>query len=305
MEDIMKKALVTGHKGFVGRHFVRKLEAEGWDITGVDIVSENPIDARDFFRKDNTHYDLVVHLAAVVGGRATIEGAPLSVAVDLAIDSEAFQWALRTKPKHFVYYSSSAAYPISLQTEHAKFGGIKLPFNDYRLKESDIDLENIDNPDLTYGWSKLTGEMLASHAEKAGVRVHVFRPFSGYGSDQALDYPFPSFIARAKRKDNPFEIWGDGTQTRDWIHIDDIVDATMAAVVEDVEGPINLCSGRPTSFNELAEIVSKEAGYKPWLDHKLSAPKGVHYRVGDPTKLNEFYIPKIPLEEGVRRALSE
>ena len=188
-------------------------------------------------------------------------------------------------------------YPISLQTEHAKFGGIKLPFNDYRLKESDIDLENIDNPDLTYGWSKLTGEMLASHAEKAGVRVHVFRPFSGYGSDQALDYPFPSFIARAKRKDNPFEIWGDGTQTRDWIHIDDIVDATMAAVVEDVEGP--------TSFNELAEIVSKESGYKPWLDHKLSAPKGVHYRVGDPTKLNEFYIPKIPLEEGVRRALSE
>lgn len=299
----MKKALITGHKGFVGRHFVRKLEAEGWDITGVDIVAENPIDARDFFRTDNTHYDLVVHLAAVVGGRATIEGAPLSVAVDLAIDSEAFQWALRTKPKHFVYYSSSAAYPIWLQEE--KDNSIFSRMNTYKLKESDIDLNDIANPDLTYGWSKLTGEMLASHAEKAGVTVHVFRPFSGYGSDQALDYPFPSFIARAKRKDNPFEIWGDGTQVRDWIHIDDIVDATMAAVTEDVEGPINLCSGRPTSFNELAEIVSREAGYSPWLDHNLTAPKGVHYRVGDPTKLNKFYIPKISLEEGIRRALSE
>lgn len=298
-----KKALITGNKGFVGRHFVRKLEAEGWDITGVDIVAENPVDARDFFRKDNTHYDLVVHLAAVVGGRATIEGAPLSVAVDLAIDSEAFQWALRTKPKHFVYYSSSAAYPTWMQEE--KDNSIWSKPNKYKLKEEDIDLNDIQNPDFTYGWSKLTGEMLASYAEKEGLRVHVFRPFSGYGSDQALDYPFPSFIARAKRKDNPFEIWGDGNQVRDWIHIDDIVDATMAAVVEDVEGPINLCSGRPTSFNELAELVSKEAGYSPYLDHKLGAPKGVHYRVGDPTRMNKFYIPKISLEEGLRRALND
>jgi nucleoside-diphosphate-sugar epimerase len=302
----MKKALITGHKGFVGRHFVRKLEAQGWDITGVDIADKYPEDARDFFRKDNTHYDLVVHLAAVVGGRATIEGAPLSVAVDLAIDSEAFQWALRTKPKHFVYYSSSAAYPTYLQEEEIEG---RIPFlmipNTTKLCENDIDLENIANPDLTYGWSKLTGEMLASHAEKAGLRVHVFRPFSGYGSDQALDYPFPSFIARAKRKDNPFEIWGDGTQTRDWIHIDDIVDGTMAAIVEDIPGPINLCTGQPTSFNELACLMGKAAGYNPWFDHKLDAPRGVHYRVGDPAKLNEFYIPKISLEEGIRRALNE
>jgi nucleoside-diphosphate-sugar epimerase len=298
-----KKALITGDKGFVGRNFKRKLEAQGWDITGIDIVGYNPVDARDFFRKDDTHYDLVIHLAAVVGGRATIEGAPLSVAVDLAIDSEAFQWALRTKPKHFVYYSSSAAYPISLQTEYLKKH--TAPRNKYRLKEQDIDLSSIANPDLTYGWSKLTGEMLASHAEKAGVRVHVFRPFSGYGSDQALDYPFPSFIQRAKRKNNPFEIWGDGQQTRDWIHIDDIVDATIAAVTEDVEGPINLCTGIPTSFNQLAVAITNQVGYKPQLDHKLEAPKGVHYRVGDPTKLNKFYVPKISLEEGIRRALKD
>lgn len=300
------KALITGHKGFVGRHFVRKLEAQGWDITGVDIVSENPVDARDFFRKDDTHYDLVVHLAAVVGGRATIEGAPLSVAVDLAIDSEAFQWALRTKPKHFVYYSSSAAYPINLQQEnYLEYFGLGQRKNDYKLKESDIDLENIQNPDLTYGWSKLTGEMLVDYAEKEGLRVHVFRPFSGYGSDQALDYPFPSFIQRIKRKDNPFEIWGNGMQTRDWIHIDDIVDATMAAVAEDIIGPINLCTGRPTSFNGLASLMLQEAKQSAMFDHKLNAPRGVHYRVGDPTRLNEFYIPKISLEEGIRLALNE
>lgn len=304
-----KKVLITGHKGFVGRHFVRKLEAQGWDITGVDIVSENPVDARDFFRKDDTHYDLVVHLAAVVGGRATIEGAPLSVAVDLAIDSEAFQWALRTKPKHFVYYSSSAAYPIELQHQFNHIGGtfikpVKVERNSYRMKESDIDLNKIQNPDLTYGWSKLTGEMLAEYAQKEGVRVHVFRPFSGYGSDQALDYPFPSFVQRAKRQYKDFKIWGNGEQVRDWIHIDDVVDATMAAVTEDVEGPINLCSGRPTKFTELAEAMMKEAGYQGRVCPDSNMPTGVMYRVGDPTKLNKFYIPKISLEEGIRRALN-
>lgn len=293
------KILITGSEGFVGRHFMKKLD--GHDITEVDIVHKNPIDARDFFRKDDTKYDLVIHLAAVVGGRATIEGAPLSVAVDLAIDSEAFHWALRTRPSHFVYYSSSAAYPIWLQEE--RDNTIYSRPNTYKLKESDIDLSDIANPDLTYGWSKLTGEMLASHTQKEGLKVHVFRPFSGYGSDQALDYPFPSFIQRIKRKADPFEIWGNGMQTRDWIHIDDIVDATLAAVDQDIEGPINLCTGRPMSFNGLACLMLQEAKQSAMFDHKLNAPKGVHYRVGDPTKMNTFYTPKVSLEEGIRRAL--
>lgn len=295
------KILLTGSEGFVGRHFMKKLD--GHDITEIDIVHKNPVDARDFFRNDNTHYDLVIHLAAVVGGRATIEGAPLSVAVDLAIDSEAFQWAIRTKPKHFVYYSSSAAYPIELQRQFNHIGEVDVELNNYKMKESDIDLNKIKNPDLTYGWSKLTGEMLAHYAKEEDVNVHIFRPFSGYGSDQALDYPFPSFVQRAKRQHKDFRIWGTGKQVRDWIHIDDIVDATMTAVTEDIEGAINLCSGRPTEFLELAEIMMKEAGYKGRLCPDITAPTGVMYRVGDPTKLNTFYTPKISLEEGIRRAL--
>jgi nucleoside-diphosphate-sugar epimerase len=295
------KILITGGEGFVGRHFVKKFD--GHDVTIIDVVHKNPCDARDFFRKDNTHYNLVIHLAAVVGGRATIEGSPLSVAVDLSIDSEAFQWAIRTRPDHFVYYSSSAAYPVWLQQEFNN-GGLGYTYNDRRLVESDIDSDDLGTPDLTYGWSKLTGEVLAQYAQKEGVKIHVFRPFSGYGSDQALDYPFPSFIARAKRKDDPFEIWGNGRQTRDWIHIDDIVDATLAAIDADVIGPVNICSGIPTSFNELAKKVTKAAGYTPEFNHILEAPKGVHYRVGDPTKLNKFYTPKISLDEGIWRALN-
>lgn len=283
------KILITGNAGFVGREFMKQLD--GHDITGIDIV--NGIDAREFFAKDDTKFDLVIHLAAIVGGRATIEGNPLKVATDLAIDSDMFQWALRTRPDRTVYYSSSAAYPTAYQTNTMK----------YSLNESHIDLDSVMSPDLTYGWAKLTGETLAKYASNEGLRVHVFRPFSGYGEDQDLDYPFPSFIARGKRKDNPFEIWGTGEQVRDFIHIEDVVSATLEAVNQDIQGPVNLGCGRATSFNELAKLVSTEVGYTPEIKHILGAPEGVSYRVCDPSKLLTFYTPKISLEEGIRRAI--
>lgn len=280
------KILITGDEGFVGREFHRQLQDH--DITGIDLKSG--YDCRDFFKNSDEVFDMVIHLAAIVGGRLKIEGDPLGVATDLSVDAEMFNWALRTKQKRVVYYSSSAAYPIDLQ-EH-----------EWLLCENDIDLDDIHNPDYTYGWAKLTGEYLAKFANEAGIPTYVFRPFSGYGEDQDLDYPFPSFIDRAKRKADPFDIWGDGTQVRDFIHISDVVSATLAAVYSDYRNPINLGNGRATSFNELAEMVTKAAGYKPVFRH-IENPIGVKYRVADNERLLDIYTPKISLEEGIRRAL--
>jgi len=284
------KVLITGHKGFCGRHFVKALKKH--DITGVDIKEGN--DCRDFFKANKRKFDLVIHLAAIVGGRETIEGQPLSVATDLSIDAEMFNWALSTGQGRVVYFSSSAAYPTRLQEKA------------YKLEEDDIKLENIKNPDLTYGWAKLSGELLASFARKGGVKVYVFRPFSGYGKDQDLTYPFPSFIQRIKNKDNPFVIWGDGKQVRDFVHIDDIVSAVLKAVELDIQGPVNLGWGRPTSFNELAKIMFKVAGYKenPKIKHMLDKPVGVSYRCSVNKRMLGFYTPKISLEEGIKRSLA-
>ena len=287
------KILITGHKGFVGKHFTKFYRDLGHDVFGVDILADTPRDARDFFRKDDIQWDLVIHLAAVVGGRATIEGNPLSVAVDLSIDAEMWQWAIRTKQKRVVYFSSSAAYPIELQTRE----------NHTSLAEHMIELHNLRNPDLTYGWSKLTGEYLAQFAEAEGVRTHIFRPFSGYGEDQALDYPFPSFIDRARNMADPFDVWGDGLQTRDFIHIDDIVQTVHAAVDQDYREPLNIGTGRPTSFLELADLVAKEAGYKPQILTNPEKPVGVFWRVSDPLNSFRIWQPRITLEEGIRRAL--
>ena len=285
------KILITGDEGFVGTNFKKHLDSKRNSITGIDIKSG--VDARDFFAKDDTKFDVVIHLAAIVGGRATIEGNPLAVAADLAIDADLFQWALRTRPNHIVYFSSSAAYPIYLQRAEYK----------QRLKEWDINLDHIRTPDFTYGWAKLSGEMLASYARAEGLKVSVLRPFSGYGSDQSLDYPFPSFIKRGKEKSDPFDVWGRGTQVRDFIHIEDVVRATFEAITNDVT-VANLCTGRATSFIELAELVMMQAGYLAPIRTNPKAPVGVAYRVGDPNKMLGFYEPRISLEEGIARAFA-
>ena len=287
------KILITGHKGFVGQEYYKYFKKLGYEITGVDIKEGN--DCRDFFKTCIEKFDLIVHLAAIVGGRDTIENDPLSVASDLSIDSEFFNWAVRTKQTKIIYFSSSAAYPINLQHMGST----------HKLIESDINLMDIKSPDFTYGWSKLSGEYLASFAKQYGIKVYVFRPFSGYGETQSLDYPFPSFIQRVKERVEQFEIWGDGTQVRDFIHIDDIINATMRAVELDIEGPINLGSGIPTSFNELSELIFKISGWRPknGVRHLTKNPVGVMYRCSDNSKMLSFYKPKISLEEGIKRSL--
>lgn len=279
--------LITGSHGFVGRYFVNKLQQH--NLTLIDLKNGN--DCRDFFKKSDTQYDLVIHLAAIVGGRESIEGRPLAVADNLSIDSEFFQWCLKTNPKKIVYFSSSAAYPVDLQTAASE---------KVRLHESDIDLDLPGKPDMTYGWSKLTGEYLSQFVPN----VHIFRPFSGYGMDQDLNYPFPMYIKRAFEKSDPFEVWGPGTQTRDFIHMRDVVNAVMTAVEQGITGPINLGTGVSTSFLQLAQMCMDEVGYKGEIKTRPDKPVGCMHRVSDNAKLLEFYEPKITLEEGIREAVN-
>lgn len=315
----MDKVLITGGCGFVGRHFVTELLRRGHDVTVVDDLSTGlrpghwptllnqpnqgfrfiEMDARQYFATSREPFDLIIHLAAVVGGRMTIEGDPLKVATDLAIDAAFFNWLprLTPAPRLVLNFSSSAAYPIAYQT----------PENPLILREEMIDLSGatLGIPDMTYGWAKLTSEFLAGFSvANYGLNVISYRPFSGYGEDQDLSYPFPRIVKRVMDKENPMVVWGSGRQSRDFIHIDDVVRIVLETMTQLAPGSaMNLASGVGTSFFDLARRVQAVAGVDLDLKNDPTKPEGVFYRVGDNTLQSRYSTLAIGLDEGIARTL--
>ena len=315
------RALVTGGAGFVGRHLCHALLDSGWDVVCVDPIVPRtgglppqawPLfdprafknfswveeDCRYYFRRDE-RFDYVFHLAAMVGGRLMIEYDPLAVAEDLAIDADYFRWALRTKPKKNVFFSSSAAYPIALQTRE----------NQVLLSEDMVDFDTkLGMPDLSYGWAKLTGEYLARLAHRNyDLDMVCYRPFSGYGEDQDLTYPFPSVCRRALDFSGREEltVWGTGDQSRDFIHISDCVRFVLKSMDQISDGSaLNLSTARKTTFKEFAKIAANAVGYDPRVMGTSDKPEGVFARVGDVRLQNEMGLqPSVSFEEGVRRGV--
>lgn len=335
-----KPILVTGGCGFVGRHLVKKLIDRGDSVYIIDnlftgihpdkwfdqswvrekdgvlrIYKKNKVtvsyleaDVLKVFQDQVSgkpkfqlpQFSDVFHLASIVGGRALIDGDPILVARDLAIDASLFLWVTRF-PKNIerlLYASSSAAYPTDLQTKDSAVA----------LKEEMVHLSGrVGMPDMTYGWSKLTGEYLAQFAHnKYGIHVACVRPFSGYGEDQDLTYPTPSIAIRVARHDKEIEVWGTGEQGRDFVHIDDCIDAMFVILdkVNDGRG-INIGTGKLTSFNELIRIMCKIEGHEAKIKPLVDKPVGVQSRYADVTILNNEigWKPAISIEEGMKRTL--
>lgn len=305
------KALVTGSHGLIGRHMSAELERRGWTVERVDIANpDDPRDCRWLFDYDVTRYDLVAHAAYWVGGRAAIDGNRALLARNLELDAALFDWAARTRQHRILYFSSSAAYPIDLQRGHefevSSYSGhseLRRTPGYGRLREDDIDPESPRLPDADYGFAKAAGERLARNANTDGIPVHVVRPFSGYSADQSPDYPFRAFLDRMRRREDPFPIWGDGQQVRDWINVDDVIAGALAVVDADHRDPVNLCTGVGTSMRDLAAAMCFTVGYQPEFDTQPAQPSGVAYRVGDPALMNTMYTAKVDIGEGIARAL--
>ncbi len=321
----MKKVLVTGGAGFVGRHLVRRLLERGDEVHCVDPVVDftggvhpeagwplfdprdherfhfYPEDCRAFFRRrDDGDFDTVFHLAAIVGGRLVIENNPLAVADDLSIDAEYWQWAAKVEPGRTACFSSSAAYPVDLQREG----------NYVLLKEDMISFEgDIGMPDLSYGWSKLTVEYLARLAhERHGLKSVCYRPFSGYGEDQDDTYPFPSICKRAiaNRGADVLNVWGTGEQMRDFIHIEDCVTGILQTVEQIDNGDaVNLSTGVYTTFKQFARLAAEACGYEPEVVGLSDKPSGVFARGGDTARQRALgFEAETDLRTGIERAIA-
>ncbi len=319
----MKKSLVTGGCGFVGRHLIARLLEAGHEVHCVDpivplsggIGPENwplfqPLENKSFhfYKQDcrewfaqhgDTDFDYAFHLAAMVGGREMIENNPLAVADDLSIDAQYWQWAVKARPAKNVVFSSSAAYPIELQR----------PDHYELLREEIITFEDrIGMPDMTYGWAKLTNEYLARLAfEKHGLNSVCYRPFSGYGEDQDDSYPFPGVCKRvlANRGASEITVWGSGRQMRDFIHIDDCVEGVLTTMDQiDDASALNLSTGIYTSFIEFAQTAAELCGFSPEVRGTSNKPEGVFARGGDTARQCELgFEHTISFRDGIAKAI--
>lgn len=304
------KVLITGAAGFLGRAFARHHWAAEDTVIGVDDLSNGhsfwpdelpgtnrlELDAQAYFEKSSSQFDLAYHFAAPVGGRVKIEGDPLFNADSLRLDSLFFRWAVDNVAVA-VYPSSSAVYGTNLQGKDglALHEGAFHPANPTWFA-----------PDEMYGFTKLVGEMLAWRAADYGLSTLCIRPFSGYGEDQSLEYPVPSIADRVAKREDPLVVWGDGEQKRDFIHVDDLVWATIARLSDGVQGyqAMNIGSGHGIDFLTIARALADLAGYYPKIQADPTKPVGVQNRRSDNTRMQLYYEPVVTLKEGLRRVLA-
>jgi nucleoside-diphosphate-sugar epimerase len=339
-----KPILITGGCGFVGRHLIKGLLPRKIPIWVIDDLStgKHPdvwLNLKNGWKKrerrngvvsyykeeieinfihsnalpifldmtDKTNrYSLpcfsdLFHLASIVGGRSMIDGDPMLVGFDLAIDSTLFLWLTRHRDsaERILYASSSAAYPTQLQVNSVPVA----------LKEGFIKFDggSLGQPDMTYGWSKMTGEYLSFLAhQRYGLHIACVRPFSGYGEDQDISYPVPAIARRIAMRKNPIEVWGSGRQGRDFIYIDDVIDI-MLLVLDKIDNGrgINIGTGRLTSFLEIIEVFKKLEGYDAEIQSLPDKPIGVQLRFADTSELFKVIGKQnfTSLEDGLKKVL--
>lgn len=310
------RVFVSGGAGFLGRWFVRNHVEAGDEVIAVDDMSGagatwwEPVGTSDIedlpyvYLQDDLgaalavplaeeQFDLAYHFAAPVGGRVKIEGDPLFNADSLRLDSQFFRWAV-SRVGTAIYPSSSAVYPVVFQGDRAQ-----------QLQEGMFNASNPNwlAPDEMYGFTKLVGERLAYVAERYGLNTLCIRPFSGYGEGQSDEYPVPSIVRRALNREDPLVVWGPGSQRRDFIHVEDIVGATLARLEAGVKGyeTMNIGTGFGHSFDAVAKAAARVVGYEPEITHDETKPVGVQHRFADTSRMRKLYEPKVTLAEGLAR----
>ena len=234
-----KKVLVTGGASFIGSHLVDKLVDLGSFVRVVDDLSsgkkeniKHHLDKKqiefkkadlrepEVARKAIRGIDVVIHFAGDHGGRGYIDLHQAGPASNLLLDGLVFWEALKNGVEKVVFASSGCVYPKYLQSNHKK----KIYLREDMVKPPH-DADNI------YGWAKLIGEMvLKAYNLEYGLKTASLRFFTVYGPRGKEDHAVMAMIARAFVGQNPFEVWGDGKQIRNWTYVSDIVAGVILAV---------------------------------------------------------------------------
>jgi GDP-D-mannose 3', 5'-epimerase len=307
----MKKAVVCGAGGFIGSHLVRRLKSEGFWVRGVDLKYPqfSSTEAHDFIKGDlrdpwvcrevfDQPFDQVYQLAADMGGAGYIfigENDADIMHNSALINLNVLEACLRRNISHIFYSSSACMYP-----EHNQMD----PENPICSEDSAYPA----NPDSEYGWEKLFSERLylafgRNHAMKVRIaRFHnIFGPEGTWtGGKEKSPAAFCRKVAEVA-EGGSIEMWGDGTQTRSFLFIDECLDGIRRLMESEWTGPFNIGSEEMVTINALAEMVMGLAGKKVAIKH-IPGPLGVRGRKSDNRLIREKlgWAPSQPLIDGLR-----
>lgn len=301
----MKKAIVTGGCGFIGSHAVEKLLSEGYQVTVIDNLSTGRLENLSHL-KDNgnlkiveadindmannlpyfENVDTVFHIAALADIVPSIEHPESYFRSNVDGTFAVLECARKMNVKRLIYAASSSCYG--------------LPSVFPTPEDTAIDTQ------YPYALTKFLGERLCLHWSRVyKMNITSMRFFNVYGTRSRTSGTYGAvfgvFLAQ-KLNSKPFTIVGDGTQTRDFTYVTDIVDACYTASLrEDISGEVfNVGSGNTYSVNRLVELLEGEKVYIP------KRPGEPDCTFADITKITTQlgWKPKVTLEEGVKKILA-
>jgi len=312
--DAPETVLVTGAAGFIGSHLVDRLVDEGLRVVGVDnfcdFYSESAkranldgamaaegfeleeLDIRDrdavfaTFAEHQPH--AVLHLAAMAGVRPSIADPAYYTAVNLDGTVNLLDAAAAANTQRFVFASSSSVYG----------NNEKVPF---------AETDNVDYPISPYAATKKSGEIIChTYWHLYQMPITCLRFFTVFGPRQRPDLAIARFL-RLIRDDRPIPMFGDGSSSRDYTYIDDIITGVRAAMsVTTAEAGYrvyNLGGNKPVSLKEMIQTIERVTGKQAQIQQKPTQPGDVNRTWADLTRSQQEldYHPTTSLEEGIRR----
>jgi nucleoside-diphosphate-sugar epimerase len=311
-----KSVLVTGGASFISSHLIDLLVEKGVQrIRVVDDLSSGRLGniqrhldsgAVDFVQADLLTpgvaqsavdgMEVVFHLAAIHGGRGFVDLHQAACAQNLALDGMLIKAAYEAGVEKFVFASSGCVYPNHLQQDVAQ--------------ELYLEEQMVGPPyeaDNLYGWAKLMAEMtLTAYYRDLGFRSVSCRFFTVYGERGVENHAVIAMIARAFIRQDPFEVWGDGTQIRNWTYAGDIVRGMVLAAEKIEDGTaVNLGTEERTRVIEAVREVLRYTGHQAEIKFLPHMPTGPLNRVASNRLAKELlgWEPRVRFMDGLHRTI--
>lgn len=310
-----RRVLVTGGASFIGSHLVDTLIERGAQVRVVDNLSSGKLENirshiekgkieflqgdlldRDFVRGSVQGIEVVFHLAADHGGRGYVDLHQVECATNLILDGQLFKICSEEGIEKVIFASSGCVYPNYKQMD---------PNEEIYLTEDQMgppyDADNL------YGWAKLMGELtLKAYSKQRGMKSASCRFFTVYGPRGVENHAVIAMIARAFIKQNPFEVWGDGNQVRNWTYVEDIVRGMILAAEKIDDGTaINLGTMERVRVMDAVKEVLHYTGHQAEIKLLPEMPTGPLNRVADHSLAKNLlgWEPQVSFREGLHRTI--